>query len=58
MVSTIAAHSKHDYPTLENPPGSFISAAISLKSMDNSYVKLTRVGEPNNLYLQIARNEH
>ena len=50
FVSVRAAYSKHDYHTLENHTESFINEAISLTSIDESSVKLTRVGEPNNPY--------
>ena len=58
MVGAKAAHLKHDYPTLENQPESLINKAISLTSMDSSFVKLTRVGVLNNLYMHLARDGH
>ena len=58
MVSARAANLKHDYPMLENQPEDLINEAVSLTSMDGSSVKLTRVGEPNNLYLQLASDRH
>ena len=47
LASTRAADSKLDYPTLENQPERLMNEAISLTSIDDSSVKLTRVGEPN-----------
>ena len=41
--------------TLENQPESLINETMCLASIDNSSVKLTGVGEPNNLYLHLAR---
>ena len=58
MVSARTAYLKHDYPTLENQPESLINEVISLTSMDDSSVKLTRVGWPNNLYMHLARDGH
>ena len=49
---------KHDYTTLENQPESLINEAIFLISRDDSSVKLIRNGEPNNLYLHLARERH
>ena len=40
-----AAHLKHDYPTLENQTESLINEFMSLTSIDDSSVKLTRVGK-------------
>ena len=48
--------SKHDYLTLKNQPESSIYEAIFLESIDDISVNLTRNGEPNNLYLYIARD--
>ena len=45
LISIRAAHQKPDYPRLE----SLINEAISLKSIDDSFVKLTRNGESNTL---------
>ena len=58
MVSARVAHFKHDYPILENQPESMMNEAISLTSIDDSSVKLTRVGEQNKLYLHLARDGH
>ena len=44
--------------TLENQPESFISEALSLISVDVNFVNLTRNGEPNNLYVHLARYGH
>ena len=41
---------------LENQPESLLNETISLTSMGDSSVKLTRVEEPNNLYLHLARD--
>ena len=46
LVSAKAAHQKYDCPTLENQPESLINEAVSI---DDSFVKLTRNDEPNNL---------
>ena len=56
MVSARIAHVMHDYCKLANQPESLINQAIILTPTDDSSVKLTRVGEPNNLYL--ARDGH
>ena len=41
---------KHNYPTLKNQPESLINEAIALISIDDSAIRLTRVGEPSNLH--------
>ena len=38
LVNARAAHSKHDYPTMEKQPESLITEAISLTSLDDSSV--------------------
>ena len=48
----------HHYSTLENQTESLIYEAISLISIGDSSVKLTRNGETNNLYLRLARDGH
>ena len=53
-VSARAALQKHDYPMLEDQPA-VINKVISLISIDDNSVKLTRNWEPNNLYLYLAR---
>ena len=58
LVSTRAAHQKHDYLNLENQPETLINKAMSLISIDDNFVKLARNGEPNNLYLHLARDGH
>ena len=58
LVSTRAAQIKHDYLMLENQSESWINEIMSLISMVDISVKLTRVGEPNNLYLNLARDDH
>ena len=55
---TDAAHLKHDYYTLKNHPEILINETISLVSINYSSVKLRRAGEPNNLYLRLARGGH
>ena len=45
---------KHGYLTLENLPEIMINETISLISTDDSSVKLTSIGESNN----IARDRH
>ena len=57
-VSARAAYPKYDYPTLENQLASLINEVICLISINDSSAKLTRNGEPNNLYLHLARNGH
>ena len=57
-VSARAAHLKHDYPALENQLEILINEAVSLTSIDDSSVELTIIGEPNNLYLHLARHGH
>ena len=47
MVSARAAHLKYNYPTPENLLESLIKETISLTLMDDIFVKLARVGEPN-----------
>ena len=54
----MAAHQKHDYPTMENQLASYINEALSLISIGDNSVKLTENGEPNNLYLHLARGRH
>ena len=49
-----AEHQKHNYPRLENQLENLINEVTSLTSMENSFKKLTRFGEPNKLYLQLA----
>ena len=57
MVSAKAAHYKHEKKsTLGNQSESLINEAIALTSMDDRFVKLIEIGEPNNLYLQLARD--
>ena len=56
LVSARANYRKHDFPTLENQLESLINEAISLMSIDDSSVKLTRNGEPNKLFLYLARD--
>ena len=58
LVTARVAHQKHDYCTLENQPERLINEAISLISVDDSSVKLTRNGEPNDLFLHLARDGH
>ena len=58
LVSAKATHQKHDYPMLENQPESLINKDMSLTSMDDSSVKLTRNGELNNIFLHLARDGH
>ena len=58
MVTLRAANLKHDYPKLENQAESLINEAIFLTSIDDSFVKLTRIREPNRVYLHIARDGH
>ena len=41
---------------MENQPERLINEAISVTSMDRAIVKLTRIVEPNNLYLHFARD--
>ena len=53
MVSARVADKKHD--TLKNQSESFVIEVIFLISVDDSSVKLTRNGEPNNLVLYLAR---
>ena len=54
---TRAAHQKQVYPTLGNHPESLKNETISLISVDDIIsVKLTRNGEPNNLYLHLSRD--
>ena len=48
LVSAKAALLKHIFSTLEYQPVSLINEATSLTSMDESSVKLTSVGEPDN----------
>ena len=55
-VSARAALQTLDYPTLENQPESLIYEIISLISIDDSIVKLTRNRKPNNLYLHPTRD--
>ena len=50
--------SKHDYTTSEKQPESLIYEAVPLILIDDSVVKLTRNGEPNNLYLHLANEGH
>ena len=56
LASARAGHLKHDYPTLENRPEGLINKGIFLTSMDDSSIRLARIAEPNNLYLQLARD--
>ena len=57
LVSARAAHLNHSYPTLENELESLTNEAISLTSMDDSSVRLTRVGgEQNKICLYLARD--
>ena len=49
LLGARAAHQKHDDSTMKNQPESLINEAISLISINDSSVKLTRNGEPNNL---------
>ena len=58
LVSARTTELKYDYPILENQPESLINEAISLTSMDESFVRLSRIGEPYNLFLQLARYGH
>ena len=58
LISSRAAHQKHGYSTLENQPESLINEAILLTLIDDSSDKLTTNGEPNNLYLHLARDGH
>ena len=58
LISARADHQKHDYLTLENQPESLINEAISLMSIDDISVKLARNGEPNELFLHLARDRH
>ena len=58
LASARAAHQKHDNPKLANQPDSLIYEAIPLMSIDDSSIKLTRNGEPNNLFLHLARDGH
>ena len=53
LDSARAAHQKHDYSTLGNQPESFMNEAISLMSIDDSSVNLTRNGEQYNLFLHL-----
>ena len=55
---TRAGYLKHAYPKLENQLENLINEVISLMSIYNSSVKLTRNGEPNNVYLELARDGH
>ena len=52
MVSARAAELKHDQPE------SLMKEVMSLTSMDDSFVKLTRVGGPNKLCLQEMGKEN
>ena len=58
MVSARAKRLKYDYSTLENKPERLRNEPIPLTSMDDSSIRLTRVGESNNLYLDLARDGH
>ena len=49
LIRVRAAHCKHDYPTLKNQPVILINKAVPFTSTDDSFLKLTRVVEPNNL---------
>ena len=49
LVSARIAHLQYDYPTLENQPESLINEALSLTSMDDCSVRLTKVEESNKL---------
>ena len=42
-------HLKNDYPTLKNQPENLINEGIYLTSIEDGFVKLTRVAEPNTL---------
>ena len=55
MVTARVANQEHDYPMLENQPESVINKTRSWISIDNSSVRVTRNGEPNNLYPYLAR---
>ena len=58
LVNARVTHQKHDYPTAENQPESWINEAISLMSIGDSFVKLTRNEELNILHLHLARDGH
>ena len=54
LASARVANQKYDYVKLEKQPESVINEAISLTSIDDSFVKMTRNGEPNNLHLHLG----
>ena len=58
LVNERAADLKHDYLTLENQLENVVNEAIPMTSMADSSVKLTIIGELNNLYLYLANGKH
>ena len=54
-VCTIKARIPH---AGKQAPDSLLNEAIALTSMDDNGVKLTRIVEPNNLHLHLARDGH
>ena len=57
LVSASTAHQSNDYTTLEKPESS-IYETISLISIDDNSVKLTRNVESNKIYLHLVRDGH
>ena len=58
LVSARAAHSKARLPYAFNQFEDLINEAIFLTSMNDSFVRLARIEEPNNIYLHLARDGH